>query len=185
MDCSGWRWCISACAQLASEAGLQPVVIQPEVLDDDLAARIGGLAIMTGIAVCALSAGFAGVVAWFFKEPRVRLLVMALSATFVLRGAQVLPRGLLARDLDFRRLSWIDGAESMVAAFATVICAVMGLSYWSLVLGALCGISVSTTLCYIMRPHRITLPRGRFIRLPAPLKLGRPRDGVAVCLVRL
>ncbi len=158
-------------AQLASEAGLAPVVIQPEVLDDDLAARIGGLAIMTGVAVCALSAGFAGVVALFFKEPRVRLLVVALSASFVLRGAQVLPRGLLARDLDFRRLSWIDGAESIVAALATVACAVIGLSYWSLVLGALCGIVVSTALCYVMRPHRITLPT-EIRSIAGSLKLG-------------
>jgi O-antigen/teichoic acid export membrane protein len=146
-------------AQLASEAGLQPVVIQPEVLDDELAASIGGLAIMTGIAVCALSAGFAAVVAWFFKEPRVRMLVVALSATFVLRGLQVLPRGLLTRDLDFRRLSWIDAAESMIAALATVVTAFLGYRYWSLVIGAMCGIAVSTVLCFVTRPHRIKLPR--------------------------
>lgn len=146
-------------AQLASEAGLHPVVVQPEVLDDDLAASIGGLAIMTGIAVCALSAGFAGLVAWFFKEPRVRMLVVALSATFVLRGLQVLPRGLLTRDLDFRRLSGIDAAESMIAALATVVTALLGFRYWSLVIGALCGIGVSTVLCYVARPHRIKLPR--------------------------
>lgn len=158
-------------AQLASEAGLQPVVIQPEVLDDDLAARIGGLAIMMGIAVCALSAGFATVVAWFFKEPRVRMLVVALSASFVLRGVQVLPRGLLARDLDFRRLSWIDGAESMVAAFATVLFALLGFTYWSLVIGALCGISVSMMMCFVMRPHRITLPR-EIRSIAGSLKLG-------------
>jgi len=146
-------------AQLASEAGLQPVVIQPKVLDDDLAARIGGLALMTGLAVCALSVGFASVVAWFFKEERVRLLVMALSTSFVLRGVQILPRGLLMRDMDFRRLSMIDGAETVVMALATVLCAALGMSYWSLVVGALSGIAVSTAMCLIMRPHRVTLPR--------------------------
>jgi O-antigen/teichoic acid export membrane protein len=146
-------------AQLASEAGLLPVVIQPKVLDEELAARIGGLALMTGIAVCALSVGCSSLVAWFFKEDRVRLLVMALSSSFIFRGLQVLPRGLLARDLDFRRLSWIDGAESMAAALVTVTTALLGFRYWSLVLGALFGICVSTAFCFAMRPHRIVMPR--------------------------
>lgn len=146
-------------AQLASEAGLQPVVIQPKVLDDDTAARIGGFALMMGVAVCALSAGMSSVIAWFFKEERVRMLVIALSATFVLRGVQILPRGLLSRDLDFRRLSLIDGAESIVAALATVGCAVLGMSYWSLVAGAIAGIGTSTVMCLVMRPHRVMFPR--------------------------
>lgn len=158
-------------AQLAAEAGLGPVVIQPTVLDDDLAARLGGLAIMTGLAVCALSAGFASVVAWFFKSPQVRPLVMALSVTFVLRGGQVLPRGLLARDLDFRRLSWIDAAESMIASFSTVGFALLGFTYWSLVLGALCGIGTSTVMCFVIRPHRVTPPR-ELKSLAGSLRLG-------------
>ena len=85
--------------------------------------------------------------------------MVALSASFVLRGVQILPRGLLSRDMDFRRLSMIDGAETVVMAIATVLCALLGMSYWSLVVGALSGIAVSTVMCIVMRPHRLKFPR--------------------------
>jgi glycosyltransferase involved in cell wall biosynthesis len=53
----------------------------------------------------------------------------------------------------------IDGAETVVMALATVACALLGMSYWSLVAGALSGFAVSTVMCLVIRPHRVSLPR--------------------------
>jgi O-antigen/teichoic acid export membrane protein/glycosyltransferase involved in cell wall biosynthesis len=158
-------------AMLMSEAGLLPVVIQPKELDRELAARLGGLGLAAGTVVGVASVALSGVVAWFFHEPRVQAVIIALSFTFVLRGAQVLPRGLLIRDLDFRRVAWLDAMESMGAALATVVLAIAGYGYWALVGGALFSLTFSTIFAWLWRPHRIVLTmRGSELR--APLKMG-------------
>ncbi len=146
-------------AQLAAEAGLIAVIIRPRELDRAQAAQLGGLAIMTGVAVCAISIAMSSVIALFFRDPRVSNLIIVLSATFIVRGAQMLPRGLLSRDLDFRRLAWLDAVESLGSALATVTLALLGLRYWSLVLGGLAGSVLATIVCFVMRPHAITFPR--------------------------
>src|SRR5207247_2377102 len=81
-------------------------------------ARLNGFALLLGWAFVALSAALAWPVAGFFGEPAVRWIILASSITFLMTALQVVPRALLTRDLDFRRLAWADGAEALVAAGA-------------------------------------------------------------------
>jgi O-antigen/teichoic acid export membrane protein/glycosyltransferase involved in cell wall biosynthesis len=159
-------------AQLVSEAGLMPVIIQPTTLDRGVAAKIGGLAIAVGLAVCLISVAMALPIAWFFREPRVRDVILVLSFNFVLRGVQVLPRGLLLRDLDFRRIAWLDAAESAGAAVATIALAMAGFGYWSLVGGAMLSLAVGTFIALRMRPHPVSFQL-RDPSLKAPMLMGR------------
>src|SRR2546426_7373383 len=61
-----------------------------------------------------LSAVLAAPVAAFFGEPPVRWIIMVSSLTFLTGALQVVPRALLMRDLDFRRIAWADGAEALL-----------------------------------------------------------------------
>lgn len=158
-------------AQLAAEAGLIAVIIRPRELDRAQAAQLGGLAIMTGVAACAVSIAMSSLIALFFRDARVSNLIVVLSATFIVRGAQMLPRGLLSRDLDFRRLAWLDAVESLGSALATVTLAFLGFGYWSLVFGGLIGSVLATVVCFVMRPHAITFPR-KFAAVAGSLAFG-------------
>jgi O-antigen/teichoic acid export membrane protein len=159
-------------AQLVSEAGLMPVIIQPATLDRGVASKIGGLAIVVGLAVCLISVALAIPISWFFREPRVQVVIMVLSFNFVLRGVQVLPRGLLLRDLDFRRIAWLDAAEAAGAAAATIALAMAGFGYWSLVGGAMLSLAVGTFIALRMRPHAIAFQLND-PALKAPMLMGR------------
>src|SRR5207247_9118828 len=71
---------------------------------------------------------------------------------------QALPRSLLARDLEFRKLAWIDGFEAVTVALMTLVLAVLGLRVWALVLGTLLGNLATSLLCLRWRPHRLAPP---------------------------
>src|SRR5438445_461256 len=140
-------------AQMISEAGLSAALIQQRGLTEDQVARLGGVALVLGVGFAAISLALSTPIAWFFGEPSVRWIIMALSATFLTRGLQVLPRSLLARDLEFRKLAWIDGFEAVTVALMTLVLAVLGLRVWALVLGTLLGNLATSLLCLRWRPH--------------------------------
>ncbi|OLD85432.1 MAG: hypothetical protein AUG85_13630 [Gemmatimonadetes bacterium 13_1_20CM_4_66_11] len=158
-------------AQMISEAGLSAALIQQRGLTEDQVARLGGVALVLGVGFAAISLALSTPIAWFFGEPSVRWIIMALSATFLTRGLQVLPRSLLARDLEFRKLAWIDGFEAVTVALMTLVLAVLGLRVWALVLGTLLGNLATSLLCLRWRPHRLA-PPGDFASLEQAVTFG-------------
>ena len=145
--------------QLVNELGLSLAIVQRRDLTTEQIAQLGGLAVLASVIIFVLSLGLAGPVAVFFGEPSVQGIIIALSLTFVMRGVQVVPRSLLARDLEFRRLAWLDAGEAMAWSAVTLTGAYLGLGYWALVWGTVVsGFAVMSVLC-VMRPHRVAWPR--------------------------
>src|ERR1041385_9085604 len=144
--------------QLVNELGLSLAIVQYRELNSRQIAQLGGLALLVGVFLFGVSLALSGPIAAFFGEDAVRWIVIALSLTFVMRAVQVVPRSLMARDLEFRRLAWIDACEAFVWSSVTLIGALFGLGYWALVLGAVVsGGAVMVVLC-VRRPHRVSWP---------------------------
>lgn len=146
-------------AQIINENGLSAALIQERDLTEDQIGHIAGLVVLLGVAMGALTLGLANLVAWFFDEPRVRAIVTALSLTFVARSAQVTPRALLARNLEFRKVAWIDGFEALTLTTSTLFLALAGAGYWALVGGTIACSFATAALCLRLRPHPLALPR--------------------------
>lgn len=144
---------------LVNEMGLSAAIVQQRHLTRDQIARLGGVSVLLGVGFFLLSLLLAPVIAGFFEEPRVRLIVVVLSSAFIVRGLQVLPRAMMTRELAFRRLAWIDGIEAFALAGSTLALAIAGYGYWSLVWGSLLGTLTGTILAWWFRPHAIALPR--------------------------
>lgn len=144
---------------LVNEFGLTAAILRGRELSDGQIAQIGGFGIALGTVFCLLSLGAAIPLANFYGEPAVRVIVTVLSLNFIFSSAGVLPRSLLARDLDFRRLAWIDGATNMVQLACTIVLAFLGFRYMALVLGSLVGRLSGAVLANVARPHRVAVPR--------------------------
>jgi Membrane protein involved in the export of O-antigen and teichoic acid len=144
---------------LVNEFGLTAAILRGRDLDDSQIAQIGGFGIALGAVFCLASVGAAIPIARFYGEPAVRVIVTVLSLNFIFSSASVLPRSLLARDLDFRRLAWIDGATNIVQMTCTIVLAFLGFRYMALVLGSLVGRIAGAVLANIARPHRVAIPR--------------------------
>ena len=157
--------------QLVNEFGIGSAVVLVREMPEERRAGLGGLGVALGLVFFLISAGAAHPIALFFKEPAVQNIVLALATTFVIAGFKVLPYALLARDLEFRRMSRIDGVEATAQALATVVLAATGFRYWSLVIGSIVASLVSAALSLVARPHRIGWPRDVRLMIE-PMTLG-------------
>jgi PST family polysaccharide transporter len=144
--------------QLVNEFGIGVAIVQRRGLTEEQVARLGGLALLVGGGFVTVSIAASSLVARAFGEPAVRAIVVVSSLTFLTGALQVVPRALLARDLDFRRVAWADGVEALVTTAVTLTLAALGAGYWALVLGPLAGRSTSACLLNIWRAHRLAWP---------------------------
>src|SRR4029077_11657665 len=69
------------------------------------------------------------------------------------------PRALLARDLQFWRLAWIDAGEALVWSSTTLVGASLGLGLLALVFGAVVSGAVAIIVLCVQRPHHLSWPR--------------------------
>src|SRR5262249_49151265 len=98
-------------------------------------------------------------IAAFCGEPAVRPVILVMGALFAVTSLQLVPSSLLIRDLAFRKLALIEAAESATQMVTTLVLAILGARYWSLVLGGVAAKLLSTAMLLRARPHRLAWPR--------------------------
>lgn len=157
--------------QLVNEFGLSAAVVQRRDLSEDQIAKIGGLSVLLGAFFWLLSMALAIPVARFFGEPALRAVILVLSITFFASAFQVLPRSLLTRDLQFQKLAWLDGIEAISGTVITLVLALLGFRYWSLVLGGVGGRVIVTVFAMAWHRHRLAWP-APFAAIKAPVSFG-------------
>ena len=141
------------------DLGLSAAIIQRRDLSDDQIARLGGLSVLYGVGFSALSVLLAAPIADFFGEPAVRWIVRVLAVGYLITSLQMLPRALLARGLEFRKLAWVDGVGALTLTAATLAFALAGLRYRALVYGEIVSALLTTAVALSWRPHRLAWPR--------------------------
>jgi PST family polysaccharide transporter len=146
-------------ARLAEDFGLDTVVLQNRELDAERRARLAGFALLLGVGLLLLFVGLAQPIALFNKEPAVSVVVMTLSLMFIIDALQILPRALLQRDLQFRRVAIVSCVQGVVTSSMLAFGAYSGWGFWSLVINTLAGGVASTLLLLWWQPYQIAWPR--------------------------
>jgi len=144
--------------QIVNEFGLSAAVVQRRDLSDEQISKLGGLTVLLGAVIFIVAVLGSPLVASFFGQPAVRDVVIVLSTTFLTSSFQVLPRSLLTRELRFRTLASVDAAEAVTQTIVTLVLAVLGWRYWSIVVGLVAGRIASTILALRVRNHRLSWP---------------------------
>jgi PST family polysaccharide transporter len=157
--------------QLVTDFGLGAAIVQRRDLDEDQVARLGGVCALLGVFFLAASVALAPLIARFFGNPEVAPVILALSLLFLASGFQTVPRALLARDLDFRRLAALDALEAVSIIAVTLPLAAMGFRHWALVAGAIAGRLASTAIALRWRGHRLRWPTP-FATVAGPVAFG-------------
>lgn len=149
---------------LVSEFGVGAGVVAMRDLTDEQLAQMNSLAVLVGLAGFALSCAIAVPAGRFFHSPEFPVVLVVMSASLVINSFQSVPTGLLKKELRFKLLSSIDGVRGLSLAALSLLLAVAGFRYWTLVFSAVASSLISTFLTLWRRRHRFAWPRFRELR---------------------
>lgn len=128
--------------------------------------QLNTLVALLGIAAFSLTCIFAHAIGIFFRMPRMPMILFWMSIIFLLTAVKTVPGALLQRDCDFKSLATIEAFAYLAYAVCTVVLAVLGAGYWSLVAGLVAMAAVSAWLTLRVRRHRFAWPRIETLRYP-------------------
>lgn len=116
------------------EGGLSMATIQRDHITHGQVSNLFWVNVLLGAALCVISILLSPIAAYIFDEPRITLVMMVMSITFLIGGLSVQHDAILKRQMRFRAISIIDIASMTLGIVAGIIAALAGLSYWALVI---------------------------------------------------
>lgn len=146
---------------LVSEFGFGSAIITLRTITSDQIAQLNTAAVLIGVASFALTCAVAIPLGHFFHSEQLPLVVVVMSLGFVVNSFRSVPNAILQRDMSFKSLALIEGAQSLVLAGAMVVLALLGFGYWTLVAGNLLSAALTTTLTLVQCRRGFAWPRLR------------------------
>lgn len=135
---------------------LEAIVKEPE-LDDTQLTALWVITATMGLALAAITLALAPLLAWFYNDPRVLPITLALAPTFAIAGISIQHNALLRREMRFKAVLGIEVLFIGASVGVSIACAFLGFGYWSLVAGTLAAETVSTIALWSVhrwRPRR-------------------------------
>ncbi len=153
-----------------AEFGLAGAVMLMRELGYDILAQLNTVAVCFGVVAALLCIATAPVVGWLFQSDAVIGVLQVGSISILIAGFQLMPFGLLRRNLEYRRLAISEAIQSLAQAGFTVIFALLGWGYWSIVWGITLGrLAITATL---VSWHWVGLSIPKWQDIKAPLVCG-------------
>ncbi len=146
--------------------GMPRAVVALRDLTEDQLAQLNSTALIFGLAGFGVATLLAKPFAWFFKSPVLAPLFIVNATGLVINGMQSISNARLAKSMRFRFLSVLNACSALVAALATLLLALMGLGYWSLVLGNLAAALVRAAVVIYKQRPTYAIPRFESVREP-------------------
>lgn len=147
--------------EIFTETGFGAALIHRQQRFEDARDTAFTLWVLRGVGLAAISFLVAPWVAAFYHEDVLQSIVAVIGVSFILTGFNNINTIALQKELDFKRLTYLDQVGGV---FSTAIA--LGLAYWlrsvwALVYAQLASSVISVVLSYVMVPGR---PRFRFDR---------------------
>jgi len=145
--------------EMISEFGVGSAVINFRDLRSDEIAQLNGISLALGFGGFILSCIAAVPLSWFFKTDELTLVIIVLASGFILLGLKAVPYGILQKEMRFKFLALVEALQMLIQAISVVGFALLGFSYWTLVLGNLVGTVIATVCLVGARPLGFAIPR--------------------------
>src|SRR3989449_5913016 len=145
-------------------------VITLRDLREEQVAQLNGLSVLVGVGSFALSWAAAIPLGRLFHAPELPAVVVAMGAAFVITAFKPVPFSPLQRDMRFRALALVETGRAVLLAGSMIAFALLGLRYWTLVIGALLSSALSTAATLALRRYLLRITEGlALITFPASL----------------
>jgi PST family polysaccharide transporter len=141
------------------DLGLNQATVQSESISNNQLDALFWLSVLVSATIAGVMLAISPGVAFFYHDIRAGYITAAFSLNVLIGGAALQHAALLTRRMSFGVAAAIDIATSTTAFLATVAFAFFVRSYWSIWLGAVVSICVSTSSLWIFVDWR---PRFKF-----------------------
>jgi PST family polysaccharide transporter len=114
--------------------------------------------VAVGTALTVLVACASPGVAWIYKSDDLIPVTMVVSLSFLISSLGAQHAAALQRNMMFRKKALADVAGTIVTFIVAVVMALQGFAYWSLVIGTVSGIAVTTAMLVALSPFHAGRP---------------------------
>ncbi len=120
-------------AGVFKDLGLAMATVQKKEVTHDQISTLFWLNVALGFLITLLTAACAPLVAWFYGEPRVTMITVALAAAFTFGGLAAQHEALLRRQMRFVAVTTSQIVSTAAGVIAGIAAALLGAGYWALV----------------------------------------------------
>ena len=138
-----------------SDLGITDAVIQRNQLDDRGLYTGYTTKFILGIVVFAVVFLLAPLAKLFFDNSAIENVIKVLSISFIISTFGFLPTCLLTRELNYKKLIIPQLSSAVVNSGLSIILALKGFSYWSIVLANIAGAVISVLVVNFIHPVKI------------------------------
>jgi PST family polysaccharide transporter len=144
---------------LFRDLGLSTATVQRVEITHDQVSTLFWINVAMSVVLMLIAAALAPAIAWFYGEPRLTWIMIAIAGTFPFGGLSAQHTALMRRQMRFTALATVEVVSLVVGIAVAVVMAWRGLSYWSLVaMGAASG-ATTMAMCWLLSGWRPSLPR--------------------------
>jgi teichuronic acid exporter len=148
---------VSGFITLFSELGLGVALVQAPALSEAQTRMACTLVLLLNTGIAAILIALAPLMAAFFEEPDLTLVMWVLTAELLISALAVVPLALLERGLNFKQVSLGHMTGGVAGSVVTLVAAFHDAGVWSLVAGALTAASARSVM-WIAFHGRLVIP---------------------------
>jgi len=141
------------------DIGLSTATIQRAEINQKQISTLFWINVVVSLVIMLVMTAMAPVISWFYGRPRLTLVTIALSGTFIFSGLTIQHQALLRRQMHFGKLAVIDISAMLVSVIVAVVSAWYGAGYWALVIMQLVSAISIAVGVWIACDWRPGLPR--------------------------
>jgi lipopolysaccharide exporter len=140
-----------------NDFGINNAVIQKKELTDRSLYTGFTMKVVLSVFVFITSFLIAPLAKYIFPETAIVNVIKLLSLNFLLNCLAFIPLTILTRELNFKTMMFYQIAAPLANALTSIVLALKGFTYWSIVIGNVCATLVSVLLINIMKPVKVKL----------------------------
>lgn len=150
---------ITGLANAFADLGLSEATIQRKEINHNQVSTLFWINVAVGLGLMLATAASGPLLAWFYREPQLKGIALAVSLSFLIAGLGNQPQALLKRQMRYVSLAIRDISSYVVAVLVAVTMAWRGAGYWALVSLPLTLNATQVVLSWLMVRWRPGLPR--------------------------
>ena len=124
---------ITGFATVLVDLGTRDAIVQRTRITEGEISALFWITLAIGCGFALVVASCSPLIAWFYGEPRLRMITVISSITFITSALTCQHYALLRRAMQFHKLAVIDVSANVLSAATAITVAFLGFHYWALV----------------------------------------------------